>query len=304
MSWFGKILTFLVLIGACVWAYFTANVYATRTNWKARADAYEKAFKESEDARQKEARDNQSGREALTRLYAAEKSRADDLSVGFEKLRAASSKTDEDYKILLAKYTDVDVKADIFNANIKAAQEEVDTTRKRNNSLEDERVKLVLAKEAADRERLRAENEAKLSRAIADENAKRVETLTALVTELRQTGGGGGTATVLRNIQREPAPLPDNIRGTVVRDMVDDLVHINIGIDAGLEEGSRLDIYRESGGGRYLGTLVVTKSLYPKEAVARFQPASGKAITQLRPDELPRKGDTVGHVSTGGRGPR
>jgi hypothetical protein len=80
--------------------------------------------------------------------------------------------------------------------------------------------------------------------------------------------------------------------------MVGDFVHINIGIDAGLEPGSRLDIYRESGGGQYLGTVVVTKSVYPKEAVAEFKPARNVPISQLRPEELPRKGDVVGHVST------
>ena len=83
--------------------------------------------------------------------------------------------------------------------------------------------------------------------------------------------------------------------------MVGDFVHISIGIDAGLEPGSRLDVYRESGGGQYLGTLVVTKALYPKEAVAQFRPSRPVAISQLRPDELPRKGDTVGSVSTTGR---
>ena len=180
-------------------------------------------------------------------------------------------------------------------ARLQTTQDEGEATRKRNIALEDERVRLVLAKEAADRGRLSAENEAKLSRSIADENAKKVETLTALVTELRQSGGSG-TAAVLRTIDKVPAPLPANIRGTVARDIVGDLVQISIGIDAGLEPGSRLDVYRESGGGRYLGTLVVTQSVYPKEAVAVFKPARPVPMAQLRPDELPRKGDLVGHV--------
>ena len=160
----------------------------------------------------------------------------------------------------------------------------------------------MLSKEAADRAKLQAENEAKLARAIADENAKKIETLVAQVTELRLTGGSG-TASVLRNIEKQPSPLPENIRGTVTRDMVGDFVQISIGIDAGLEPGSRLDVYRETGGGRYLGTLVVTKSVYPKEAVAEFKPSRRVPVAQLRPDELPRKGDIVGQVSTS-RAPR
>ena len=61
----------------------------------------------------------------------------------------------------------------------------------------------------------------------------------------------------------------------------------------------RSNLYRESGGGQYLGTLVVTKSLYPKEAIAEFRPARRVPVSQLRSEELPRKGDTVGIISSG-----
>ena len=300
MSWLGKILTFLVLIGACVWAFFTVQAFATRTNWKARADAYEKAFKDSEEARQKEYRQSQADRDALVRLYAAEKSLVDDLTLSVADLSATGRKLNENYNTLDNELKTAKADELIRAARLQTTQDEGEATRKRNIALEDERVRLVLAKEAADRGRLSAENEAKLSRSIADENAKKVETLAALVTELRQSGGGGGTATVLRAIDKIPAPLPANIRGTVLRDIDGDFVHISIGIDAGLEPGSRLDVYRESGGGKYLGTLVVTRSVYPKEAVAEFRPARGVPMAQLRPEELPRKGDVVGHVG----GPR
>ena len=296
MSVLGKILTFLVLIGALVWAYFTVNVYVTRTNWKVRADNYKKAFEESEAAREKEFRAFQSDREALVRLYAAEKSRADDQEAALADLSASGTKVNAEYEKLEKDYREADVQAKILAASVKTTLDELNQNRKRLNDLEDERVRLVLAKEAADRAKLTAENEAKLARAIADENAKKIETLAAQVTELRLTGGSG-TASVLRTIEKQPAPLPENIRGTVVRDMVGDFVQISIGIDAGLEPGSRLDVYRETGGGQYLGTLVVTKSIYPKEAVAEFKPARPVPIAQLRPDELPRKGDIVGQIS-------
>jgi hypothetical protein len=301
MSWLGKILTVFVMIGTVVWASFTVNVYVTRTNWKVRADAAEKAVKESEANREREMRDNQANREALVRMHATEKSRADELEKALDELKTAGRKVDDSYKEIEQKLRETDVEARKRDARIKTIQEELASTRGRNTFLEDDRVKLVLLKEAADREKLRAENEAKLARAISDDNAKKVETLTALVTELRQTGGGSGTATVLRAVEKVPAPLPENIRGTVMRDMVDNFVQISIGIDAGLEPGSRLDVYRETGGGKYLGTLVVTKTLFPKDAVAEFRPARPVPVSQLRPDELPRKGDTVGHVSAGGR---
>ena len=296
MSWLGKILTFLVLIAACVWAFFTIQAYVTRTNWQARAAELEKRLKESEDARQKEYREGQSNLDAMVRLYKAEKSLSDDLGKSIDDLSTTGRKLNDGYNTLDNELKKAKADEEIRQASLKTTLDELDTTRKRNTGLEDERVKLVLAKEAAERERLRFENEAKLSRAIADENAKKVETLAALVTELRQSGGGGGTATVLRSIDKIPAPLPENIRGTVLKDASTDFVHISIGIDAGLEPGSRLDVYRETGGGQYLGTLVVTKSIYPKEAVAEFKPARGVPFGQLRPDELPRKGDLVGRI--------
>ncbi|QJW96269.1 hypothetical protein [Frigoriglobus tundricola] len=303
MSWLGKILTFLVLVAACVWVFFTVQAYATRTNWKVRADAYEKAFKESEEARQKEYRDNQATRDALARVNAAERSRADDLEKSLADVSSAGKKADAEYKKLEQDYMNADVQARILIAGQKTILDELTATRARNTALEDERQKLVLATEAANRARLSAENESRLARSIADENARKVERLTALVTELRQTGGGGGTATVLRTIDKTPPPPPEGVRGTITQDMVGNFVAINIGIDAGLEQGSRLDVYRETEGGKYLGTLVITKSIYPKEAVAEFRPARRVSIAQLRPDELPRKGDLVGQVSSG-HGPR
>lgn len=295
MSVFGKILTFLVLIGACVWAYFTVTVYVTRSNWKARADNYAQALKESEAARQKEADEFRAAREHLSRLYDAQKSRGDDQELALADLAAAGRKANAEYQKLEDDYRNADVTAKILQANVTATQGELADNRKRLSLLEDERVKLVIAKETADRARLQAENEAKLARAIADENARKIETLAAQVTELRLTGGSG-TASVLRSIEKQPAPLPDNIRGTV-QEVAGDFVRITIGIDAGLEPGSRLDVYRTDGGGQYLGTLVVTRSLYPKEAVAEFKPARPVPVAQLRPDELPRKGDTVGQVT-------
>jgi hypothetical protein len=78
----------------------------------------------------------------------------------------------------------------------------------------------------------------------------------------------------------------------------DGLVVLNIGLDAGLTAGAVLDVYREDGGGQYLGTVVVDR-LYPKQAVAVFHPADAKrTIRQLRPEELPKAGDIVGRVRT------
>ena len=299
MSWLGKILTFVVLIAALVGAYFTVNSYVVRTNWKARADGYEKAFKESEAARLKEQRDFQAERDALVRLYAVEQSRSADLSRTLADVTKAGKTADDKYKELERNYREADVQAKILAANLATTIDQLTTANARNTTLENGRVSLVLAKANADRRavqsKLEADNE--LKKRLAEE--AKVETLRGQVAELRANGGGGGQATVLRAINKVPAPLPDNIRGTVVRDIVGDFVEINIGIDAGLEPGSQLDVYRETGTGKYLGTLVITRTIYPKKAVAEFKPARAVPIAQLRPEELPRKGDTVGHVSDG-----
>ncbi|AMV29796.1 hypothetical protein VT84_35715 [Gemmata sp. SH-PL17] len=298
MSWLGKILTFLVLIASLVWAYFTVNVYATRTNWKARADAYEKALKLSEANRDAELVSTRAEKEQLVRQLETEKGRNAELNNKYDELEARSKKGDDDFK----KATDT-IRATAANAALMIASEkvtlgELTNTRKRNTELEGKVVALVLALQTAERERLRAENDSKLQRSFAEDNARKILELTDLVAQLRQTGGSG-TAAVLRSIDKAPAALPDNTRGTVLRDAANEFVQISIGIDAGLEPGSRLDVYRESGGGQYLGTLVVTKSLHPKQAVAEFRPARRVPVSQLRPDELPRKGDTVGIISTG-----
>ncbi len=296
MSWLGRILVFLVLIASLAWAYFTVNVYVTRNNWKAEAERYKKAYQEISAAREADWNFLQKEKDTALRLYTAEKSRADDLSKNMDELATTGRKDDTNFAKLLKDYEKADVQNQQLTANLKITLDERDNTRTRNTFLEGERVKLVLEKETAVRDRIKAENEKKLADALAADNARKIESLLVQINELKATGGSG-TAAVLRSLDKPPAPLPDNIRGTVLYDMkAGNLVLISIGIDAGLEPGSKLDIYRENGGGQYLGTLTVTTTLKPKEAVAEFKPARGVPISQLRPDEIPRKGDIVGKL--------
>ena len=50
MTWFGKILTFVVLIASVVWMYFSVEAFIG-TNWKNRAEGLEAQLKEAEVAR-------------------------------------------------------------------------------------------------------------------------------------------------------------------------------------------------------------------------------------------------------------
>jgi hypothetical protein len=184
-----------------------------------------------------------------------------------------------------------DRKEDPAVAALKAALErqtkELEALRKRVEELENERTKLVVEKETALRNLLRAENAAKLAIASADEQKKKLEALAAQIRELK-----GPNAPAPR--PREKSDLPLDLRG-VVTQVEDVFVKLNIGRDAGLEHGTVLELIRTNGKNETisLGRVVITRSLYPKEAIGEFLPARKVPIAKLRPDELPRKGDTV-----------
>jgi hypothetical protein len=178
----------------------------------------------------------------------------------------------------------------ILKARLEAQTTALQALRKWADEAEHERVQLILAKEAALREARQAENEAKLARAIADEYQKKIEDLTAQLREMKKLTAGGAEAPRPRD---KGAPAAD-LRGTVTRDIVGDYVLINLGIDAGVEPGTVLEVIRVAGKDAILlGTLTITKSVYPKEAVGTFTPARQVPVAKLRPEELPRKGDTV-----------
>lgn len=98
----------------------------------------------------------------------------------------------------------------------------------------------------------------------------------------------------------EPLPIaPKNIRGTVLSiDAKSKLVKIDVGSDAGLKVGDQLTVFRPVGEGARLGVLVVG-TIGRKEAMCEFkpftefQPAQDVPLDKLRPEALPRKGDTV-----------
>lgn len=98
-------------------------------------------------------------------------------------------------------------------------------------------------------------------------------------------------------------PVPANLRGEVT-DISGDLVTITIGIDSGLVVGSVLDVYRTEPEARHLGTVKVTDAfnLYAKQALLTFTPARNVPLKDLKPEELPKKGDLVRPVLVDLRG--
>ncbi len=174
-----------------------------------------------------------------------------------------------------------DEKTEQLQAELERVKKELEELKARNAKLEKALVEQALATEEAKKELLKAQIEAKSARALAEENAKKVE---ALLTKLKES----------KVLDKPPPALLANIRGEVT-EVKGDQVTLSIGIDAGLAEGSVLDIYRLDGGGRYLGTVKVTnaKNLSPKSAIVTFTPAKNVSLDKLKPEELPRKSDEV-----------
>jgi hypothetical protein len=287
MTWLGKILTFLVLIGVAVWAYLTVQAYVTRTNWKAELERYKAEVTKMRAAHEQALNAHASSEDALKRQIANEQKRSEGLSRQVAMLTTEGKTATAKFMDLQTAFDENDVQAKLLATNLDNAIKELTTVRFRNNFLEDDRVRLVIAAEEARREMVRARNAERLAQAIADDNAKRVEELLVRVADLRASGGRD-----LRSmLDKPPPPVLPNLHGEVER-VVGDLVEIGIGIDAGVSKGTILEVSRTAGGGQYLGTIKII-DVYPKQAVGNFRPARPVPFDRLRPEELPKKGDEV-----------
>jgi predicted Holliday junction resolvase-like endonuclease len=291
MTWFGKILTFVVMVMAVVTMYFMAQAFATRTAWKERADDAAAKLRESEKSRAAEQRAHQTEVDALRQLAGVETKRRYDLEASNKTLAVGVDSFREDYGKSLRLYEQSDVKAVQQGANLTQTLGELETNRKQITILQNESAQKQIELEGARREATKANNAARLALALADDNARKVEELQQRVNELRAQGGGPRDA--LRDLSKPPPPLLANTRGEVTH--VDgDLLVVSIGIDSGLAVNTVLEVSR--GDGTYLGTAKVTDvgGLFPKQAIVVFTPARGNVpFDKLPAAALPRKGDLV-----------
>jgi hypothetical protein len=283
----GKILTFVVMIAAIVWMYLNVQAYVTRTNWKTSYDKLKGEFDKSVAAQSAELNRNKTSEDAFKRLYLNEQVRAEGLQKQVDILSKQNSEVVASLKTLQDGIAKEDVKTTTIQTNLDVVLKELDTIRARNTFLEDGTSQLVIKAEEAKRDMVRAQNEAKLAKSIAEDYAKRNDELAAQLSDIK-TGGSD----LKRLMERKPLPVLSNLRGEVLH-VQGDLVELSIGVDAGLSKGTVLDLSRLEGGGRYLGTIRIT-DLYSKSAVGVFTPARANIpIAQLRPEELPKKGDLV-----------
>jgi hypothetical protein len=300
MTWIGKILAILVMVMSLVWMWFSVSAFATRTNWKVQADIYKKAYEEAKTARGSEFNIYQSEKDALERQLTAAESRITGLNTQVAELQEANKGFIASANKLTQAINDGDVAAVEFQARMQAAIDEANKLRSQNQELQKDRVQLIIAKDQAEKAKQAAETLARQAEAEKLIAERQNERLVAQVADLRSSSTGSISPALSRTEQ--PAPVPEGLRGTLTA-VRDEYVAINLGIDAGLSRGAVLDIYRNTNGGEYLGTIVID-SVYPKEAVAIFKPKdTRRSIKQLRPEERPKVGDQVGKVGSVGATP-
>jgi hypothetical protein len=301
MTWLGKIFAVLVLALSVATAWFITTTWVTRTNWKRQADEYQKMYAASAAARQVEYDSYRTEVESLRgQLASIKNDLASAHATREEAEREAKTAKDNavkvaaDFSRLSKTTTDVDAK-------VQTAQKMAELAQARSVELENENANLQVARNRAEREQVAAESGRRRAEGIADMLARRLEDMNTLVTELRAAGGSNPQRAVENWSGVGPVPVPEHLRGTVthVEDknpqtgIQGELVQISLGLDAGLRRGAVLELSRENGTGKYLGTVVID-SVWPKYAVGVFRPADPtKPLRRLKADEFPKVGDTV-----------
>lgn len=297
MTWLGKTLALAAVVLALVWMWLTASVYVARTNWKNQADTYKEAFEKARTARTAEYQLLTSKADAVARQKDSAFKQVEGLAAQVAALRTESGRYTDELAKLNSTYRNSDAKATELQASLLTLEDELKRTRERANLLEEERVRLIAAREKAENERQGAQIAARVAEAERDVARNQYDEVRAEYVALRDrvAGGGGGGGAPIPGVKPPPA-VPEGLRGTVDA-YAGGYAAISVGLEAGVAPGQTLDVYR---GPTYLGTLTVTASVRPKDAVAKFNPADRtRKVEQLRADQLPQKGDTVGRVGAG-----
>ena len=145
MTWFGKILAFMVLVLALCWVWLTATAFVTRTNWKKNADDYDVALKQVRDTRAKEYEDAQAKIAELTKQLEAERKASEFSANQVAAWRVVSEVNVRDHTTFANAIKAGDTQSIVLQASNDAIVKELDSLRKRSNSLEDDRKDLTIA---------------------------------------------------------------------------------------------------------------------------------------------------------------
>lgn len=286
MTAFGKLLVFVVLLLSLVWNGLVVNAYVTRSNWRAEAEKYRKAYDEAStsaknlDALVKEERKAADDSRAVLR---AEQERLYKLHADVEKQYQELDKQIKEKQADVIKLT---AAQKALQGNIEALQKQVELQTGVIAAKEKQLTDLVRTTEDAKSEMVKAtlERDSQLQRA-----ERFAETIRKLDDQLAETKALGGRAPGGLDV-RLPAPV--GFRGTVRKytgDAKEGYVSLTPGLDAGLRVGAVLTVFRTTPTAKYVGKVIVTQA-DPKEAVGKFIPPPG---SKLGADDLPKIDDEL-----------
>jgi hypothetical protein len=283
MTVLGKMMVFLVLVLSIIWNGLVVNAYVTRSNWRAELKKYQdKSVEAAESAY------------AQSRLLAAQTDAAADTQRVLKEEIASLNKQVEESRTQLAslrKSYEEKLAMDAARGNAEsqlqtnndALMGQVDRLTKTLGEKEVVLNKLNLEAERSKAEETRAQLEAASYQQRYEKLNEQYQNLQERVRDLQF-----GSAS--RNPLDARVTAPTGFRGTV-RTGGTDLIAFTPGLDAGLQPGSKLTLYRylPGGNGKFLGTVTVT-DVSTKDAVGRFTPPAG---VRLVGENIPRPGDEL-----------
>ncbi|MGL4423464.1 MAG: hypothetical protein ACRCZF_22600 [Gemmataceae bacterium] len=285
MTILGKILLFFVLFISLFWNYLTINAYVTRTNWAEvakREKANAKLAEENASYQRKLAEQTRDGSNATIAML---QQRIKTLEQSNETLAKDAAEAKKSLNDKLAADQVQEPKDKLLQTNIQKLEMQNDDLQKRLSEEERARNDAVVAAERAKADALKADldKKAALNRADGLEQNLLKTTDELMDAKAGRTRQGVGAA--------RTAP-PEDFKATVTS--VDgDLVEIDLGLNAKLQKGAQLNVFRVKPQGKYLGTIVIIQ-VDPFGAVGRFTPPVG--VLKAAADDLPRKDDIVGVV--------
>lgn len=296
MTWLGKILTVLVLLGSVVAVAFTTQAYVTRTNWKKRAETYKLAYEKANqraDAERKGRIADAANADVLIKVASQE---AEVQGQQIAALTVDSTGTMQRITGLAGRVTNRHTDVMGYEAAAKALIDREQAIRAEKVTLSSANADLQFALDKAGLDMRNAEARAAtylFQVEFRDRQLKRTqEELEQARRQLQDRSLAGGRTESFNPDRRPAKPLEPGTRGTVVA-YEGGLMVVGLGLDQGVAPGTVLNVRRPGGDQRYLGRAVVGETVRQKQAVAAFEPQSGRPLRSLTPDEVPAAGDVV-----------
>jgi hypothetical protein len=284
MTVLGKILVFVVLVLSLLWTFLTASTFAARTNWQDRAKKYQEEAQKAgtaatnmkglldaeRDVADERVRVIKEDRDRYLAQVQLIKDERDKLKASLDAQLATNQKVTAEQGPLLGRAEKLAAEVALKDDQIRKKDEDI------NRLTLSEQAAVVRANERA--------NEAKAQKERADRLADDVKRLSDQIETIKLSGGRPTVAGSVR------VPAPSGFRASVTGiDQISGVTYITInqGLDAGLQKNTELTLQRLTGGGQYLGRLLITQ-VDPKQAIGTFIPPAGRRLT---PADLPRSGD-------------